>query len=129
MKQNPLIDTAEVARIPNTSQRTVLRWAAEGRLPCVRCGTLLLRYVRSDIEDFAATMPARWVSPKRVASMASRLLRDTVTTTRIYSAIKNGRLPAVRAAGRWMLDPTDAEAFVAAGAHAGGRLRREIVHA
>lgn len=49
-----VLTTSEVADRFGVSRATVLRWAADGRLPSKRLGPKTFRYLRADVEAFEA---------------------------------------------------------------------------
>jgi excisionase family DNA binding protein len=54
-----LLDAREVAALWGIHPETVARMAREGRLPCVRIGSRLVRFRLADIQDFAAPTAAK----------------------------------------------------------------------
>jgi excisionase family DNA binding protein len=52
----PLLTIREVAEFLHLDEKTVRRWAAQGRIPCVRLGRAL-RFERGDV--------FRWVSARK----------------------------------------------------------------
>ena len=52
----PLLTIREVAEFLHLDEKTVRRWAARGRIPCVRLGRAL-RFARGDV--------FRWVSARK----------------------------------------------------------------
>jgi excisionase family DNA binding protein len=50
-----LLDAQEAAKLLGVEARTLLAWAREGRVPCLRLGPRTIRWTRSMLEAWAAS--------------------------------------------------------------------------
>ena len=71
-----LLWPCEAAEILGVSQETVRRWAAEGRLTCLRTPTRRRRYLEHEVRALALEGP--WMYPREVAALL-RVKPYTVT--------------------------------------------------